>query len=125
MSRINSRAKGCAGEREFRDVLREAGFRARRGQQYAGNPDAPDVVCPDLPHIQWEVKRVQALNIHQAMAKAILDAGGKMPVIAHRKNNTDWLCTLRASDFLDLVKETTHVRLRSEQEVETTFPDYP
>jgi Holliday junction resolvase len=124
MGRINSREKGKIGERQFRDVLREAGFRARRGQQYAGNPDAPDVVCPDLPHIQWEVKRVQALNIHQAMAKAILDAGGKMPVIAHRKNNTDWLCTLRAADLLDLLKETSRVRSRSDQ-VEPTFPDYP
>lgn len=50
-----SRDKGARGEREFRDLLREHGFEARRGQQFAGGNDSPDVVT-DLPcHV--EVKR--------------------------------------------------------------------
>jgi Holliday junction resolvase len=46
---MNSREKGKRGERQWRDELRAQGFAARRGQQFSGSPDSPDVVCDDLP----------------------------------------------------------------------------
>ena len=46
---MNSRQKGARGERMFRDMFREAGFEARRGQQFSGGTDSPDVVVPALP----------------------------------------------------------------------------
>jgi hypothetical protein len=40
----------------FRDMFREAGFEARRGQQFSGGTDSPDVVVPALPDFHWEIK---------------------------------------------------------------------
>ena len=56
---LNSRNKGAAGERELAEVLRANGFNdARRGVQFKGGPDSPDVVGF---HPDWhpEVKRVE------------------------------------------------------------------
>ena len=99
----NSRAKGAAGEREFAAYLRDRGHFARRGQQYAGGNDSPDVVT-DLP-LHFEVKRVQRLNIVDAIKQAVQDApAGKAPVVAHRRNREPWLITLRADDFFTLIE---------------------
>ncbi len=49
--RVNSRQKGARGERQWRDELRAHGFQARRGQQFSGPPESPDVVCDSLPWI--------------------------------------------------------------------------
>ena len=57
---INSRAKGARGEREFAAFMREHGYEAHRGQQFAGSADSPDVVH-SIPGIHIEVKRVEAL----------------------------------------------------------------
>ena len=100
----NSRRKGKVGELEWRDMLRSHGWTdARRGQQYSGTETSADVVDgPEGWHC--EVKRVQALNIEQAMAQAAADAGNQRPYVAHRKNGKPWLVTLRADDFLTLLK---------------------
>ena len=58
---MNSRQKGARGERMWRDELREAGFTARRGQQFAGGTDSPDVICEELNNLHMEVKFVQSL----------------------------------------------------------------
>jgi len=102
----NSRAKGCRGEREWRDQLREAGFEARRGQQFSGGTDSPDVVCPSLPSVHWEVKRVEAGNPYGWLVQATNDAGEKIPVIAHKRNNRPWLCILKAEDFLEILRRS-------------------
>lgn len=104
---INSRAKGAQAEREFRDKLREHGYSARRGQQFSGSPDSPDVVCEDLPNIHWEVKRVENLSLYPAMEQAIRDSGPeKTPVVAHRRNGKEWLVVMRADDFFSLLHGT-------------------
>ena len=96
----NSRAKGCRGERDWRDWLRALGCNdARRGRQYAGHPDAPDV-ANGIPGTHAEVKRVERLNIHEAMAQAVRDAGDAVPYVAHRRNRGEWLVTLRADDLM-------------------------
>lgn len=101
---INSKTKGKVGEREWAEFLRSFGFEARRGVQYSGNPEAPDVVCNDLP-FHWEVKRVEKLNIDQAMDQAKRDCGNSIPVVSHRKNRSEWLITIQAEQFLKLVTE--------------------
>mgnify|MGYP007029125919 FL=1 len=61
MGKINSRSKGARYERELSKYLSENGFPARRGQQFAGGSDSPDVVSDEFPfHI--EAKHVPALN---------------------------------------------------------------
>lgn len=103
---MNSCQKGKRGEREWRDVLRAAGYEARRGQQFAGGADSPDVVCEELSWIHFEVKHVEALSVHKAMDQAIRDAAGcKVPMVAHKKNREPWLVTMRAETFVELMKK--------------------
>lgn len=103
---MNSRAKGQRGERELADFLTAAGFPARRGQQFAGGQDSPDVVCPGLPfHI--EAKRTERLNLDAACTQAERDAGGRKPwAVFHRRNRTGWRVTLDAAAFLAILRET-------------------
>ena len=103
---MNSKRKGKAGELEWCKFCREHGFEAvRRTAQFCGNTgEAAD--CVGLYGIHQEVKRVEKLNIHEAMAQAERDAEaegkGNMPIVAHRKNNTKWLVTMRAEDWFKL-----------------------
>lgn len=95
MPKINSRNKGACGEREFAKKLIELfGVEARRGQQFSGSKDSPDVVT-SIKGVHWEVKRVEALNIEKAIDQATRDGGLKnIPVVAHRKNGRNWLITV-------------------------------
>lgn len=101
---MNSRTKGKRGEREFAALLREQGFDARRGQQFAGGADSPDVVSEALDWLHVEVKRVQRLNLIDACAQAEGDAAGKPWLVAHRRNHAPWLITLRAETFFQLLR---------------------
>lgn len=100
---VNSRAKGARGELEWAKVCRDHGYtEARRGQQYCGSNGDADVV--GIPGIHCEVKRVEKLNIHQAMHQAVSDAhDGETPVVCHRKDRTGWLVTMRAGDWFEMV----------------------
>lgn len=100
---INSREKGKAGEREFAALCRKHGFKnARRGQQYSG-VEGKDVVGLEGIHI--EVKRVERLNIDEAMKQSIRDSKeGEIPIVAHRRNRESWKITMRAEDFFRLYK---------------------
>ena len=101
---MNSRNKGARGERECAKWLTEHGFNSRRGQQFSGGKDSPDVVS-ELPfHI--EVKRVEALRFDDATDQAKRDANGKPWVVLHRKNNGPWYAVLDGETFLDMVRET-------------------
>ena len=102
---INSRQKGARGERQWRDKLRENGYQtARRGQQFAGGPDSPDVVCDDLPQIHFEVKCVERLDLQKAMAQAMRDGSGKWPVVAHKKNLKGWMVTMPDEVFFAILR---------------------
>lgn len=102
---MNSKDKGKRGERELATLLTENGFPAERGVQYSGSPDSPDVKCPSLDFIHWECKRTERLNVYKAMEQAHQDRGwNQVPVIAHRKNNKEWLAILPLEDFLTLLK---------------------
>ena len=103
---MNSRQKGKRGERQWRDELRANGYAARRGQQFSGSPDSPDVVCDSLPWIHFEVKAVERLNIEDAMGQARRDAGSKIAVVAHRRNFRAWLVTMDAETFFQFLRGT-------------------
>lgn len=103
---MNSRRKGKVGEREFAALLREHGYAARRGQQFTGGPESPDVVSQPLAWLHIEVKRVQHLNLTDACAQAEGDCGGKPWIVAHRRNHAPWLITLRAETFFDFLRGT-------------------
>ena len=97
----NSKAKGSAGERELARKLREYGYDCRRGQQYSGANGDADVV--GLPRIHIECKRVERLNLYDAMAQAKHDARtGELPAVFHRRNNCKWLVTMELDDWMSL-----------------------
>jgi hypothetical protein len=81
---MNSRNKGKRGELEAAKFLASEGFPARRGQQFSGGTDSPDVVCEALPGIHFEVKRTEKGNPYDWVAQAERDAGHKIPVVLHR-----------------------------------------
>lgn len=97
-----SRDKGKRGEREFAALLREHGYDARRGVQYCGGPDSPDVT--GLPGIHIEVKRTESLRLYEALKQSEQDTGEEMPIVAHRRNNCPWVIILKANDFMRLYK---------------------
>ncbi len=102
---MNSRNKGKRGEREFASLLREHGFDARRGQQFSGGADSPDVVSEALAWLHVEVKRVQNLNLTDACVQAEGDCGGKPWIVAHRRNHAPWLITMRSEFFFELLRD--------------------
>ena len=98
---MNSRNKGKRGELELARILREHGYTARRGQQYHGGADSPDVI--GLPGIHIEVKRVERLNLTEAYAQAFRDAAdGEIPAVFHKRNREPWMVTVKLEDFLEL-----------------------
>ena len=95
-----SREKGKRGERELASVLRSYGYAARRGVQYHGGKDSPDV--DGLPGIHIEVKRTERLNLYDALTQSKADAGNDMPVVIHRKNDCEWVVIQPLKDWIIL-----------------------
>jgi len=105
-----SLVKGKVGERELAAELRRLfGIEARRGVQYCGGTDSPDVVT-DIPGIHCEVKRTERLSLYPAMKQAIGDAGDKVPIVFHRQNREDWLVVVRLNDLSDLIKNFSNLK---------------
>jgi hypothetical protein len=101
--RINSRAKGQRGERQWRDEIRAAGWQAERGQQFAGGSWSPDVRT-DMP-FHFEVKCVEKLNLESAMVQAQKDSAQEKPwIVAHKRNNTTWKVTMESETFFNLCR---------------------
>jgi len=105
-----SRNKGKVGEREVASISREHGFTdSRRGQQYHGGGDSPDVL--GIPGLHLEVKRVEKLNLKNAMAQSSKDAAeGEIPVVVHRKSREPWYITLDFESFLDLYAKIVKIQ---------------
>lgn len=95
---MNSRQKGKRGELELAKILRDFGFDARRGQQFRGGQDSPDVV--GIPGHHIECKRVEKLNVYEAMEQSERDAGDDVPVVMWRRNGKRWLVIQYLDDYL-------------------------
>lgn len=101
-----SQRKGAAGERELAGKLREYGFDIRRGGSLSFG-EVPDLV--GLPGVHIECKRVERLNVPEAMQQAITDSerfADGIPALFHRRNRQPWMVTLRLEDFMALYQET-------------------
>lgn len=103
---MNSRDKGKRGELEAAKAWADTmGGRARRGQQYSGGKDSPDIVH-DFPRIHLEAKRCEKGNPYQWIDQAAEDAAyGQVPVVLHRRNNREWLLIVRLFDVPRFVLE--------------------
>ena len=103
---INSKEKGKKGELELAKILKDKyGFECRRSQQFCGKGgESADVI--GLPFIHIECKRVEKLNIDEALNQAINDCKqGMIPAVFHRKNKTKWKVTMDLDDFMLLYGE--------------------
>lgn len=98
-----SRDKGVRGEREVAAILRAAGYDAHRGAQHRGGPDSPDV--DGLPGVHIEVKRTERLQLYDALAQAKRDAGEALPVVIHRRNDSEWVVIQPLTDWLEIYRE--------------------
>lgn len=102
----NSQRKGAAGESELVAILREYGYDCTRGGSLSFGA-VPDL--SGLPGIHIEVKRVEKLNVGEAMEQSIRDSERMkdgIPALFHRKNRKPWLVTMRLSDWIQLYKES-------------------
>lgn len=101
--RVNSRAKGAAAERELANILKSHGYDARRGQQFSGGGDSPDVM--GLPGFHIEAKRTEVTDMYGWLAQAQRDAHYEnYPLVLHRKNGHKWVAIMDFEDFLRIVK---------------------
>ena len=101
---MNSRAKGKRAELAFASLLRDNGFDARRGQQFSGGADSPDVVSSALAWLHIETKHVEKLDLIEACAQAERDSGGKPWIVAHRRNGTPWRITFSFETFINFLR---------------------
>lgn len=100
---VNSRSKGKRGELEAAKAITEhLGVPMRRGQQFSG-VEGHDIV--GMPGVHWECKRVQKLNVYQALCQAIRDAGDNVPVVIHRADRQPWMVTLRLEDVVRFMEK--------------------
>ena len=96
----NSRAKGKRFELAAAKFLRSIGFdSARRGQQFRGGCQSPDVICEELPHIHLEIKANEKFDIgtkllQDAYDQADFDKGPRQtPVVLWKRNRAGWRLT--------------------------------
>ena len=104
----SSQRKGADGERELAGILRGRGYDIERGGSLSYG-EVPDLV--GLPGVHIEVKRVERLNVPEAMVQAIRDAArfGGAPSLFHRRSRSPWLVTMRLTDWLELY-ERAHTK---------------
>lgn len=96
----SSQKKGRCGELEIVKIFQAHGIDAQPGQavSYGATPDVLNI-----PGIHPEIKRVERLNVSEAMAQAVRDSEkfrDGVPVLFHRRNRQDWLCTMRMTDWM-------------------------
>lgn len=66
--------------------------------------EGEDVVGLDYIHI--ECKRVQNLNLYDAMEQSKRDSKeGQSPAVFHRKNNKKWLVTMELEEWIKIYNE--------------------
>ncbi len=118
---INSRQKGCRGEREFCEFLKQQSPSfddARRSRQYCGYTGAAADIKSELMErlkISPEVKRVEAGNPYKWLEQATRDAkaGGNKPVVFHKRNGEDWIAVMHAADLTKILDELDAHRVLS------------
>jgi len=103
MGRATQR-KGAEGERELSALLQREGYAVTWGgsRTYGTVPDVSG-----LPGIHIECKRVERLNVPEAMDQAITDADrfhDGLPALFHRRNRSPWLVTMRLTDWLQIYR---------------------
>lgn len=101
-----SQRKGATGERELAAIFQAHGYDCFRGGSLTFG-EVPDII--GLPGVHIEVKRVERLNVPEAMEQSIRDSERMqdgVPALFHRRNRKPWLVTMRLEDWLRLYRSS-------------------
>jgi hypothetical protein len=105
--------KGKRGERECRDELIDVfggAVKARRGCQFQGGPESPDVVLEGVP-IHVEAKRTERLALWPAVEQAGTDAPtGAVPIVWHKCNRKPSVVIVETARLYDLAVAIVEAR---------------
>lgn len=98
----SSQRKGRSGELELCRLLQAHGYPVEPGEpvSYGATPD-----LTGLPGVHIECKRVERLNVPEAMAQAERDAQrfrDGAPAVFHRRSRSPWLVTMKLEDWIKL-----------------------
>ena len=96
----SSKRKGRAGELELAEKLNSMGYDTVRAGACSSYGQEPDI--SGLRGVHIECKRVEHLNISEAMSQAQRDAQrfqDGAPAVFHRRNRQQWLVTMPLSDW--------------------------
>lgn len=107
----SSQKKGRSGEIELSQIFNENGINTHPGKSMSFGSE-PDIT--GLPGIHIEVKRVEKLNVSEAMKQSIRDSEqfhDGIPALFHRRNREQWLVTMRLSDWIRLYREWIHEQI--------------
>lgn len=112
----SSQRKGRLAELELARILQSHGYDVEpgRAQSYG---EVPDLI--GLPGVHIEVKRVERLNVPEAMAQAIRDSekfSDGTPVLFHRRSRSHWMVTMLMDDWLTLYKARDAVVVHNSNE---------
>ncbi len=132
--RINSRAKGAAGEREFCQWLSDNLNIDKKPERNLLQVREGGADITDVEPFMFEVKRVENLDLHKAWSQVVIACydlakkndtfvneeffdmtGGKIPVVAYRTNKSKWEFLIPAQ-FIELnagyitLKESVFIR---------------
>lgn len=101
------RQKGKRGEREVVHLFRDAGFdEAERTVQNCGrSDDSSDVRVKRLSVFNIESKLGYSSQLDKWFEKAVTEAPDKEPLIFHRRDHGEWLCTVRATWLIGVLYE--------------------
>lgn len=103
---LSSRNKGKRGEQQAVELLRRCGIPARRGVQYGGGGDAPDVAHALDPILHIEVKLANRVTIEEWYDQALVDGRYRVPVVLHRRTKPPgmrWVATTMLRDLATLL----------------------
>ena len=99
----SSQRKGRSGELELCRLLQAHGYPVEPGEpvSYGATPD-----LTGLPGVHIECKRVERLNVLEAMIQAERDAAhsvrDRAPAVFHRRSRSPWLVTMKLEDWMKL-----------------------
>ena len=105
------REKGKRNERLWASYLRDIGGfdDARRGVQFSGLGNSPDVIVPSLGEAFWcEVKARKngTQLIYDWVDQATRDSSGsQIPYVASKMDNARWLIHLNAEDWVRIMRD--------------------
>lgn len=98
------KSRGSRAELEVVNILRSHGYPAHRNFA-SGGYGGSDVI--GLPGFAVEVKMIEKLNVWAALAQCATAASPtETPLLAFRRNRSQWYAAMPLADLLGLIKES-------------------